>query len=404
MPDDQEMNPQENSAKADSDDVSARKPLSRRKKILYSLIACIVVFVGIELGARVVSFVVEGFNPYYLLYGFKAWKTDEGHSVKMKGYFKFPANRTIKFGTPEPARINNHGFRGPDFEAGKPNDSFRVLCMGASSTFGYTNRDTGTYPAILQRLFDERAPELNVEVINVGVPHMNTDNLLAMLKNELVEYHPDVITVYTGYNDATWPMDETSLQRLQRWLDGHSAAYATLRKVVVALGGRLHNRFVEYLPRMSRETVERQLALHVGKTRSNLEELILTAQRHKAEVILIEQPMTGWPQRVEHGAASGPRPFYEEEYRMVVDELERKGRIPGYDVPIYIHHALMKIVQELSRKYNVALINNIGLVDAHPEGLATSVHLTEEANARLAQKLYAEIAGALRARHEVNQR
>ena len=210
------------------------------KTFVFILIINVVILTALEGVARVGAYVYYDFNPYYLFFGTQSWKTEEGHSEKLDGYFKFPSNRKFIYGTPEPARINNHGFRGPDFDTDKAETTYRIICMGASSTFGFSNRDEGTYPAILQRLFRDRLSEWNVEVINTGVPHLNTDNIVAMLRGELLDYDADLLTLYTGYNDAVRPVDENAIQRAQRWLDTYSAAYAALRKGASNIGKVIH--------------------------------------------------------------------------------------------------------------------------------------------------------------------
>ncbi len=47
----------------------------------------------------------------------------------------------------------------------------------------------------------------------------------------------------------------------------------------------------------------------------------------------------------------------------------------------------MDMVEELSREYQLTLVDNVALIDAHPEGLLTRVHLSEEANGRLARAI-----------------
>jgi hypothetical protein len=104
--------------------------------------------------------------------------------------------------TPYDVHINRHGLRGPDFEDRKAPGTLRVLTLGASSTFGYRNRDDETYPFQLQQILDERAPDLRFEVINFSVPHANSDNIVAMFKAEGLALDPDFVTFYEGVNDA----------------------------------------------------------------------------------------------------------------------------------------------------------------------------------------------------------
>ncbi|MBM4266394.1 MAG: hypothetical protein FJ144_07275 [Deltaproteobacteria bacterium] len=65
-------------------------------------------------------------------------------------------------------RINNHGFRGGDFAVAKPPGVIRVVTLGASSTFGYSNRDDETYPHRLEQILNERGGGRRFEVINIA--------------------------------------------------------------------------------------------------------------------------------------------------------------------------------------------------------------------------------------------
>src|SRR5215813_13942422 len=74
-------------------------------------------------------------SQYYLLYGFhtmagkvgiNAWQTSTGE------YYKFPPNYIVRGAAgqaSETASINSLGFRGPEFQASKPEGVFRIICM-----------------------------------------------------------------------------------------------------------------------------------------------------------------------------------------------------------------------------------------------------------------------------------
>src|SRR5262249_47565244 len=108
---------------------AARPPRTWKKRLLVALVSFLVTIVLFELAARVGGWLVHGRNPYYLFYGFVSWEDDsgEGHSEKLDGYYKFPAHKVLQHmgELPEPGHINNHGFRGPDFETAKPPGTFR---------------------------------------------------------------------------------------------------------------------------------------------------------------------------------------------------------------------------------------------------------------------------------------
>lgn len=101
-----------------------------------------------------------------------------------------------------PVHINRWGFRGPDFEIEKKPGTIRVLTLGASSTFGYHNRDDETYPHYLQSALERRMPGRRFEVINFAIPHATTDNIVAMFRAEGLRLQPDVVTLYSGVNDS----------------------------------------------------------------------------------------------------------------------------------------------------------------------------------------------------------
>lgn len=368
-----------------------KKRRSKKRKAVFALVTLLLFLILCELTARVVSYVYYDFNTYYLFYGSKAWKTDDGHSRKFDGYFKFPPDSKIHISSTEPpATINNHGFRGPDFEASKPPGVFRILCLGASSTYGYLNGDSDTYPAILRRLFRENRSDLSVEIVNCGITHMNTSNVLAMLEQELLEYAPDLITLYTGYNDATWPLDETALQAFQRWMDEHSAAYAALRKVMMKLGASMHHRYADYLPQTDAATAERQVELHEEMTRNNVTRMMDIARDNDIGFVLIRQPIRAHgDQRIGN---------YERDYRRISDALEQNGEIPGTDMALYVHHHLDALLVDLARRRGVPVVDNVALTDEHPTALASAVHLTAAANARLASRLYACLEPLVRTR------
>jgi len=70
----------------------------------------------------------------------------------------------------KPVHINSHGTRGPEFLTQKPANSFRILSLGDSRTFGWGLSESETYSGVLQNLLQKEAPAgKRIEVINAGV-------------------------------------------------------------------------------------------------------------------------------------------------------------------------------------------------------------------------------------------
>ena len=97
---------------------------------------------------------------------------------------------------------------------------------------------------------------------------------------------------------------------------------------------------------------------------------------------------------MEQGLVAGPRPAvtYEEEAAEVRAHLSSAGFVSGWEAVLLVHRALLEETDAFAARHGFPVVDNVALVDEHPEGLATYVHLTEEANDRLAEALYAVIA------------
>src|SRR5574342_364464 len=202
---------------------------TRLRSVVFLLIIYTLTLVVFEAGARVFFYVKEGFNPYYLLYGFIA--DTQWHSREERGYSKFQPNsiyrQKLRDETLE-MHINSDGFRGVDFTKPKPAGTIRVACLGASSTFGYNDPDDATYPYRLEQMLREGLPGQHVEVLNLGIPHLRLSNILALARVELPRLEPHVVVFYEGYNNAILSEDRSQgnlLFKIKDWFNFHSVAW-----------------------------------------------------------------------------------------------------------------------------------------------------------------------------------
>ena len=141
----------------------------------------------------------------------KEWRSKRNvvsHANSTGNYSKyFPNQKRVDFdietGESFDVTINSKGFRGEDFTEQKKPGVIRVLTLGASSTFGYFDRDEETYPAYLEQILNRRWPgDVTVEVINLGIPHLKAENILDLFLTEGIKLDPDVVTFSEGNNDA----------------------------------------------------------------------------------------------------------------------------------------------------------------------------------------------------------
>lgn len=107
----------------------------------------------------------------------------------------------------EPSGIHHSpdGYRGQTVPRERSPGVARVVCLGGSTTYGWSVKDDGqTYPAWLQRVLAEDLPAglRGVEVINAGLPAGTTAELLTHFHFKWRYYAPDVVVINTGGNDA----------------------------------------------------------------------------------------------------------------------------------------------------------------------------------------------------------
>jgi tetratricopeptide (TPR) repeat protein len=86
------------------------------------------------------------------------------------------------------------------FQRTKSVSTFRVLCLGESSTAGFPFESQVPFPRQLRQLLMEAYPEKQVEVLNAGMESISSYVIVDLLP-ELLETSPDVVLVYTGHNE-----------------------------------------------------------------------------------------------------------------------------------------------------------------------------------------------------------
>ena len=123
--------------------MQSKRRLSNWKKLVYFFIFFSGVLLVSEGFSRVIFYINEGFNPYYLTFGFV--HDVETHSLEADGYSKFQPNtykHQIVQGETLAIKINSQGFRGVrNFVDPKPSNVFRIVTLGACSAFGFYVKD-----------------------------------------------------------------------------------------------------------------------------------------------------------------------------------------------------------------------------------------------------------------------
>ena len=93
--------------------------------------------------------------------------------------------------------MNNNGTIGPDFQAVKPLNVYRIICLGDS-----TSEWPKHHPQFLQeKLIGKSHEQKIIEVLNAGIGGHVSAFTLQYFALRLVHFKPDLVILKVGYND-----------------------------------------------------------------------------------------------------------------------------------------------------------------------------------------------------------
>ena len=159
-----------------------------------------------EFGARVV------FNRNGMHYAIEMWKyakqMKRQSPIAQMGHEHVSNQEAVLMGVH--VKINSQGLRENEYAMAKPEDTFRILVLGDSMTFGWGARFEETYAKVLERLLNEKRPAMQkgsasfhqYEVINAGVGNYNTVQEVTYFKKRGIAYKPDMVLLGFYLNDA----------------------------------------------------------------------------------------------------------------------------------------------------------------------------------------------------------
>jgi hypothetical protein len=91
-------------------------------------------------------------------------------------------------------------FNRQQFYKKKPTGTYRIFCLGGSTTYGRPYNDATSFAGWLRELLPSADPRRRWEVINAGGISYASYRV-ARLMNELVLYEPDLFIIYSGHNE-----------------------------------------------------------------------------------------------------------------------------------------------------------------------------------------------------------
>lgn len=387
-------------------------PPSLPRRILFWTILALLPFAVLELGARAILAFRVG--PSVLWYGTPLARREltapvplqtlgavdaSAHTVRQhdntqEGYSKYFPNQVRvdtdrETGESFTVTINAHGFRGAPFPGEKPPGTLRVVTLGASSTFGYYNRDADTYPVKLEGMLRERCPAVRVEVLNLGIPHLTSGQIRALFGAEALTLEPDVVTFYEGMNDAVevvGRMDDarhegprfvkylrSQVPRLGAWTVSFGLLETLLRGGEVGFPRRLF---------------EQQAGLAAADFVANLAALEAACRERGIGFVAATQQA----QSVSLQRQALRQIRYSEELAQVEARGAITRELRWEEIAFLAHAELMEALVEWTTERGVPLADVRAALDGDRSVLVSWVHLSPEGNRRVAAALAETIA------------
>lgn len=285
-----------------------------------------------------------------------------------------------------------HGFR---YEGSlafpKPPGEIRVFCLGGSTTYGAEVPNQWTYPQQLNDLFHDPT----VKVINAGVGGYRSIHLLRYYEKYLRPLHPDIITIYCGWNDyedflySYWkpkdPKGHCLISQFGEYIDSPIKNLIVGRLLVRAYYKIMnYNRTeVASISQMNGFAEGANNPVWLEEHRSNLQELIDEARKDGCIPVLILFPSPEF---------SGASP----EVKKFADvDLNMAGRWDAYVTSL---KGIRKNLHELAQKNQIPLIDVNQAFNRYNQDhqakfklFVDRMHLTKEGNTLIAQTMYPEM-------------
>lgn len=336
--------------------------------MLKQLINSILFFAILELSARcddMVTFGADFFKPYT-----RNTTIEQYDSFGLTGK---PGGAYQKW------KLNNLGFRGNNVNRGKNTGVLRILCAGASETFGLYEDEGKEWPAQLSRLLKQNFS--NTELINTsfyGTGYFYS-TIIHRFEQDWIKLNPDILILYASFYSYLYRYDKKQQ---------HGRHDNTLPLIGhVRILGKIQNRFAQVAPKQLMDIFDKQklkqeikgnrkadprTLLPIEEAKQNLENDIkeLNAFCKKNGIILI---LSSYVQRLDETGL-----LYIQAGHPQLDQ----NHIIAY------HHAFNEHIKMLAQKEQILFANIADEVNSSPRYLADGVHFTNEGALSLAEQFY----------------
>jgi hypothetical protein len=265
-------------------------------------------------------------------------------------------------------KLNNAGFRGPDLREG----TVRVVCIGASETFGMYESEDKEFPRQLEADLNRSAKQLEFEVINVAYPGQSLRTALRRIPEYVDLLKPKYGLLYI--NPTAYIEEPTKA--------GRPTAPKT------KLSFRIAERFRELAKRLLPDLIQAQLrARNVENAKDSLQQYRGTVyqtlpegnvERFRSELTEAIDDLVShgvFPIVITHATRFGPNFQYEDPEML----LNWRRFNPGLKESGFadMERRTNRVVREIAAEKGVGFVDAAGIVPPGPEYFQDFVHFTD---------------------------
>lgn len=290
--------------------------------------------------------------------------------------------------------LNNNGFRGRDFDKKKKADTIRVVALGASSTFGFMSRDNQTYPYYMEQILNSRCKGTkSFEVLNLGIPHLESNKILALFLEEVIPLNPDVVTFYEGINDTTLKphkgkQEKSGLRHMLRWISKYVLFVKFIRFTISNFNTFSEQDVNGHVKGRSRRFLKNLSIIYEECKKNGIKFIVANQQARAVSYLIFHYPQ-------DRGLTNDGKPIkgitYQREVEMIRDGLSKAGYINKYQLRLLVHSILMRDLGIWASENNIPFVDVIEALDQNRDTLLTYVHLSPRGNRMVAEEFAGKI-------------
>jgi hypothetical protein len=332
---------------------------------LVRIITCLIVSVlTLELCARIDDWIGYGAPIFSLSYN-----ENRLYEYDQIGKRSRPNVRYRKW------QLNSVGSRGPELTDG----GTRILCLGASETFGLYEPEGQEYPRQLERQLNARIPGGDFQVLNFALPGMPLPVITTRIPAMAAAVHPRFALIYAGVATYIWLPDRKPLSSPPRdhfeWRLAEPVRNLAKQLIPASLQDKFRERSIQQsLASLGTPAFDRLPQENLDYYRSDLEDLIATLRRYDIEPILVT-----------HATRFPPEPTPAD--RPMLLAWRRFGPLLREDGFLPMERSGNDILRQLAAADGLFLIDAASRIPTGDRYFADFVHFTEEGSRQMADVL-----------------